>query len=875
MNNLLMKFNVSALLYILCIIVANNALSADDSLLLDLKFKNCQAVDESIYENTFTVVGSNSLVCGDGLNGKAFYFDNNYLKLNSNIEKFNFNKLSQPFTIVGIIKPDDGWSRYTADKIFPIFCTRKYGLWSSMALVQNDPDQSLYYDLDWEKMLHEWHHYVVVYSVSNSIGTFYMYIDGEYIGQKSQALNNNNYAYRTPTIGYSTHHDGIYSKGAVERVMVYNRALSAEEIYLLYTNGSVYNPIYKLLDLDSSGIDYENNKLYIKFKNNNFADMYMFEATSGSTTLRSVIYNSSSMPAYGFECDLDPELIDREISIKISNVDSTNNYEPVTVKVTYDQILARAPEAVVAFKNLKETKISLSNINNNSYNYFENQDYLTHISRADDNSRLQVGTATTHRILDFDKIVTRAINVQWQNTNYAKTIQKQPTNRIPILLIHGWQGDNSDFKDRQSSSLLLWEMSELQYWQHFLDYYLSSSKLQSSFHIYLYHYPSYKHITFNASNLKDLLSSASAQMSDLALGMQRKSLVVIGHSMGGLVARDLIEEYEFDKFNKLITLDTPHHGTPLSIDSPLTGTPKDLGTQGAADLNWDNVDNYHSDSDIDKNNINRWTYINTKEFDGHYWEKLQGIVGESSMVSHHTQNPWLRWLNIKFSVNYEKYMNKYILYVAALNNIDNGLSDAVDNAIFNFPNGYLASCGYTNGGAEPTGSSFLASFNDEIPFKYFFMPTNTFTYNSATCAWLSASKTVDTISDSSNKIEFIISKGLEHPFKLPYRLFIDYDHEKMVNGCYNGKKGNWDKYITESFVLDFDTQDDTAFNSSYYFKSYTGSMFHYLNGSSLADTSKLNPLRYEPVFNLLQKDLLSNKAKYVNTGLNVLLNSSN
>jgi hypothetical protein len=59
---------------------------------------------------------------------------------------------------------------------------------------------------------------------------------------------------------------------------------------------------------------------------------------------------------------------------------------------------------------------------------------------------------------------------------------------------------------------------------------------------------------------------------------------------------------------------------------------------------------------------------------------------------------------------------------------------------------------------------------------------------------------------------------------------------------------------------------DTGFRSKENFSLYTGAMFMYLYGTTLAGATNLNPLYYEPVFNMLKSDMMnvSNVMKKIN-----------
>ncbi len=83
-------------------------------------------------------------------------------------------------------------------------------------------------------------------------------------------------------------------------------------------------------------------------------------------------------------------------------------------------------------------------------------------------------------------------------------------------------------------------------------------------------------------------------------------VTIVAHSMGGMVSRAMIEEYNglglYEKYlRKLITLDTPHHGSIGSADTLATNIAKDLFTHGAMDLNYDNFDNKYTQEELNNN----------------------------------------------------------------------------------------------------------------------------------------------------------------------------------------------------------------------------------------------------------------------------------
>ena len=224
----------------------------------------------------------------------------------------------------------------------------------------------------------------------------------------------------------------------------------------------------------------------------------------------------------------------------------------------------------------------------------------------------------------------------------------------------------------------------------------------------------------------------------------KSGLTIVGHSTGGLVARSLIEEYNgladltvsgtpsnnINKLNQLITLDTPHHGStsselPYLVDSSpyaTVKTSKDLNTQGAADINWDNYDKRISDTDITNTNIRyRWRKIEAQLFDSKFCADCQ------------TMNPWLLNLNQQFENTYtDLEKNKYILYVGWLSSPDlvyspslitmadyRGNINTLDNDTFNLAGDeWIANADIPNGGLAPITSTMLSSFSagNSYPF---------------------------------------------------------------------------------------------------------------------------------------------------------------
>ena len=153
--------------------------------------------------------------------------------------------------------------------------------------------------------------------------------------------------------------------------------------------------------------------------------------------------------------------------------------------------------------------------------------------------------------------------------------------RIPIILVHGWQGVAGKTKPQ---SQMTKELSADNYWNNLIQFFQNNATLKSKYKLYVYKYPSYKHVTYNAIQLKKLLDA----IPDLKNAQQ---MSFIGHSMGTIVVRSLFEEHDFDhsRVQKIIMLDGVHHGSPAAVPGLVyldtNGVAeKDLYTLGSNDI---------------------------------------------------------------------------------------------------------------------------------------------------------------------------------------------------------------------------------------------------------------------------------------------------
>ena len=164
--------------------------------------------------------------------------------------------------------------------------------------------------------------------------------------------------------------------------------------------------------------------------------------------------------------------------------------------------------------------------------------------------------------------------------------------RIPIVLVHG---DNGDKKP-----------ASLNYWYWWIEHYFNLYANAGKFKVYRYVYNSYDHIGEDKDPpvLAENGDENATRFADFVNGFdefQGKKIIIMAHSMGGLVVRSALNNNAElrEKTLKLITLGTPHLGTPAANPTWAMSLPsgQDLllttlgplffdGTPGDFDLAW-------------------------------------------------------------------------------------------------------------------------------------------------------------------------------------------------------------------------------------------------------------------------------------------------
>lgn len=182
-------------------------------------------------------------------------------------------------------------------------------------------------------------------------------------------------------------------------------------------------------------------------------------------------------------------------------------------------------------------------------------------------------------------------------------ISLEADGRVPLLLIHGWGPEGRPAKPGPNQ------------WRQVLDFLLSDPTLRKYFKPYIVTYWS------NAVPVAQLSGALRNHMQ--WKGLHEQKIIILAHSMGGLVSRSFMAEQSFntghyantpcgEQVKMLLTLGTPHHGSPMAngpardaklnfilralvslVEKEAFGNNK-YNMENRSDMLWDNYDNFYN-----------------------------------------------------------------------------------------------------------------------------------------------------------------------------------------------------------------------------------------------------------------------------------------
>ncbi len=187
--------------------------------------------------------------------------------------------------------------------------------------------------------------------------------------------------------------------------------------------------------------------------------------------------------------------------------------------------------------------------------------------------------------------------------------------RTPLIIIHGQNPNTIPGRPK------------LELFEPFILRYTNDVSLKTRYKIYFFAYFSnVVSIEELGRRLQDDLASKDRQDSVFA----SRQIVILAHSMGGLVARSYMNQYGGQRVLKLITLGTPHHGSPMA-NGPARDA-KTVGLWSLAQILFDNL--YFSVFGP------AWYTVNRSDL---RWDNYNGLFNYSLFFLE--RNIWLENLN--------------------------------------------------------------------------------------------------------------------------------------------------------------------------------------------------------------------------------------
>lgn len=241
---------------------------------------------------------------------------------------------------------------------------------------------------------------------------------------------------------------------------------------------------------------------------------------------------------------------------------------------------------IISFIFLGIFSISCNNTSQSDKNKKALQNYFLQYFfsiKATDNGELAA------KIFYINPLIKSSLNL---NLDYVAeaTSTNVTLGKKKLLLIHGW-----DFTDRDTLSLSTSQQKTRIITDSWADFIKTSTfdliVASKTYDIYGFDYLTSNSIDTNGKRLR-------AKM-DALFGKETGTVVILGHSMGGLIARFAVYEGTRPTYlSRVISTGAPYHGSPWA-SSQFQADKGTLGnlasfltsTNGGKDLAWDNFDN--------------------------------------------------------------------------------------------------------------------------------------------------------------------------------------------------------------------------------------------------------------------------------------------
>jgi hypothetical protein len=193
------------------------------------------------------------------------------------------------------------------------------------------------------------------------------------------------------------------------------------------------------------------------------------------------------------------------------------------------------------------------------------------------------------RIYYVNPLIKSGNNLNLDFVTVAR-ISSNPTKK-KLIFVHGWDITDRDSKSLPSEQDLKNRIIN-ENWSNFIRTSLFDNIVSTkSYDIYLFDYLTSNSVDENGKRFR--------QRMDSLFSTETNTIVIHGHSMGGLISRFAL--YEGDRpayMNRIITTGTPYHGSPWA-SKEFTGDKTVIGsiagfltdTSGGKDLAYDNFDN--------------------------------------------------------------------------------------------------------------------------------------------------------------------------------------------------------------------------------------------------------------------------------------------